>query len=161
MIRLEQLRLEEGHRLRAIRLRALWDAPNAFSSTLEEATARPPETWSKLLRDGPIFVAVRDNVDVGVVRCARDPSNGETAYLMSMWVAPQVRRRGIGTTLVDAVITWARSSGVNRLLLDVADDNVAAIACYAAKGFEPNGKVSTLPSPREHMRDHQRELTLS
>ena len=78
-----------------------------------------------------------------------------------MWVAPEVRRRGVGGALVDAVINWARSSDVDRLLLDVADDNAPAIALYTRKGFDPNGEVSTQPPPREHIREHRRELRLS
>jgi ribosomal protein S18 acetylase RimI-like enzyme len=47
--------------------------------------------------------------------------------------------------LVAAVIELARSNCVNRLLLDVADNNAPAIALYMRKGFERNGEVSTLP----------------
>ena len=36
-----------------------------------------------------------------------------------------------------------------------------AIALYTRNGFERNGEVSTLPPPREHISDHQRELKLS
>jgi GNAT superfamily N-acetyltransferase len=160
MFRLEQLTLEEGPRLRSIRLRALSNAPDAFGSTLGEAVARPAESWLDQLRDLPTFVAVGDDIDVGIVRCARDKADTETAWLISMWVAPEVRHKGVGGLLVDAVIDWARSNGVNRLLLDVADHNASAIALYARKGFTPNGEVSTLPPPREHILEHQRELRL-
>jgi GNAT superfamily N-acetyltransferase len=146
--------------LRAIRLRALLDAPDAFGSTFEEAVARPEESWSQQVLELPTFVAVVDGLDVGMVRCARHETKVETAWLISMWVAPEARRVGVGGALVDAVIEWARSNGVNRLLLDVADRNPPAIALYARKGFEPNGEVSTLPPPREHVREHQRELRL-
>ena len=94
------------------------------------------------------------------MRCARDTANTDTAWLISMWVAPEVRRRGVGGLLVDGVVDWARSSGVIRLLLDVSDSNAPAIALYARKGFTPNGEVGTLPPPREHIREHQRELRL-
>jgi ribosomal protein S18 acetylase RimI-like enzyme len=77
-----------------------------------------------------------------------------------MWVAPEARRTGVGEALVDAVIEWAGSNGVKRLRLDVADNNAAAIALYIREGFQPNGKVSALPPPREHIREHQRELRL-
>jgi GNAT superfamily N-acetyltransferase len=155
---LERLGVDEGLRLRAIRLRALQDAPDAFGSTYEETVGRPPESWSKQLAELPTFVAVKDDLDVGMVRCARDEATAGTAWLISMWVAPDFRRTGLGGTLVDAVVEWARLHGVSRLLLDVADHNAPAIALYEKKGFEPNGKVSTLPPPREHIREHQREL---
>ena len=161
MLRIKQLTTDEGPRLRSIRLRALLDAPDAFGSTLEETAARPADSWSKQLVDLPTFVAINDGVDVGVVRCARDEARIDSASLISMWVAPEVRRRGVGGVLVDAVIEWARSNGVTRLFLDVADNNAPAIKLYSRKGFAPNGEVGTLPPPREHIREHQRELWLS
>jgi len=158
LIRLEQLAPDEGPRLRAIRVCALQDTPDAFSTTLEEAAAWPVESWSKQLLELPTFVAVSDGLDVGMVRCARDGNSTETGWLISMWVAPEVRRKGIGGALVDAAIDWARSRGVSRLLLDVADHNAPAIALYARRGFEPNGVTGRLPPPREHILEHQREL---
>src|SRR5688572_11695794 len=59
--------------------------------------------------------------------------------------------RVLGAALVEAVIDWARSNGVTRLLLDVADHNTSAIALYACKGFAPTDGVATFPPPREHI----------
>jgi GNAT superfamily N-acetyltransferase len=160
MIHLEQLTADEGPRLRAIRLRALRDAPDAFGSTLEEAAARSNEGWTRQVLELPTFVAVSDGLDVGMVRGARDGTDAGTAWLISMWVAPDLRGQGVGAALVDAVVEWARANGMNRLLLDVADANAPAIALYARKGFVPNGGSGTMPHPREHIREHQRELRL-
>jgi ribosomal protein S18 acetylase RimI-like enzyme len=77
-----------------------------------------------------------------------------------MWVAPEARGQGVGNALIDAVIEYARSSGAIRLLLDVGDHNQQAIALYARKGFKPNGQTGSLPAPRNHIREHQRELRL-
>jgi GNAT superfamily N-acetyltransferase len=161
MLSVQQLALDEGPRLRSIRLRSLLDAPDAFGSTLEETAARSAQSWSKQLLDLPTFVAVSEGLDVGIVRCARDVTRIDAAWLISMWVAPEMRRRGVGGMLVDAVIDWARANGVTRLILDVVDTNESAIAFYMRKGFERNGNVSTLPPPREHITEHQRQLNLS
>ena len=77
-----------------------------------------------------------------------------------MWVAPEIRRTGVAAALVELVIEWARTNGVSRLLLDVADENAPAIALYDRKGFKLNGEVGALPPPRQHIREHQRELRL-
>ena len=106
------------------------------------------------------FVAVHDGEDVGIVRCASDEHQHDTAWLMSMWVAPEARGQGVGNALIDAVIAHARASGAIRLLLDVGDHNQQAIALYARKGFKPNGQTGSLPAPRHHIREHQRELRL-
>src|SRR5262245_23825317 len=144
MVRVVRLQADDWPRLRALRLRALAEAPDAFSATFEEAAARTPENWAKQLDDLPTFVAVDDALDVGMVRCAPDATPG-TAWLISMWVAPDVRQHGIGGALVDAVTGWARANRVVRLLLDVADHNAAAVALYARKGFEPTGEAGTMP----------------
>jgi GNAT superfamily N-acetyltransferase len=159
-LHLDRLSPEEGSRFRAIRLRALLEAPDAFGSTFEETAARPMEAWSTPLKDMPTFVGVNSGVDVGMVRCARDETQADTAWVLSMWVAPDVRRTGVGAALVDAVIAWARSSGIRRLLLDVADGNAPAIALYKRQGFEPNGEISRFPPPREHIGEHRLELRL-
>ena len=157
---IRRLAAHEGPRLRTIRLRALAEAPDAFGSTYEEFVARPPDRWAAQIREIPTFVAVVDGEDVGIVRGARDDSRADAAWLISMWVAPEVRGQGVGEALIDAVVEWARASGVRRLLLDVGDHNRPAIALYARMGFEPNGTTGSLPAPRSHIREHQRELRL-
>jgi ribosomal protein S18 acetylase RimI-like enzyme len=155
-----RLTVDEGARLRTIRLRSLRDAPDAFGSTYDETVARPLESWSDQLRKFATFVVVRENADVGLVRCAPDDTHRDTMWLISMWVAPEARGQGVGESLIDAAVDWARAAGATRIVLDVADDNRTAILLYSRKGFEPNGVVSTLPPPRQHIREHQRELKL-
>jgi hypothetical protein len=46
------------------------------------------------------------------------------------------------------------------MLLEVANENGAAIGLYARTGFAPNGATGSLPPPRDHILEHQRELTL-
>jgi ribosomal protein S18 acetylase RimI-like enzyme len=118
------------------------------------------ESWAQQLQEIATFVAVENAVDVGLVRCANDAHHRDTAWLISMWVAPEARGKGVGNALAEAVIECARTSGATRLLLDVADDNRQAIALYARKGFVPNGVTGSLPAPRDHIREHQRELRL-
>jgi len=147
---------DDVERLKAIRLRALADAPGAFATTLEEARGWPAARWRAQLASLATFVAVRDGVDVGLARGDRDPEAPECAWLLSMWVAPDARRQGIGRQLIDEVVAWARDAGCERIVLDVSDDQVAAIACYAALGFAATGLTGTLPAPRSHLREHQR-----
>jgi ribosomal protein S18 acetylase RimI-like enzyme len=160
MVRYEQLGPHDGARLRSIRLRALQNAPDAFGTTYEEASQYPDDMWIRQVVELPTFIAVDNERDVGMVRCARDGQKPDTASLISMWVAPEARRRHIGGTLIDLVVAWARSNGVSRVVLDVADANVPAVTLYASKGFAPTGNTGSLPPPREHIREHQRELRL-
>jgi GNAT superfamily N-acetyltransferase len=152
---IESLAAGAGARLRAVRLRALNEATEAFASTFDEAVLRPPEDWERQLQQLATFVATLGGCDVGLARGAFHDQIKDTGYLISMWVAPEARRRGVGSDLVDAVVEWARSQGLSRLLLDVAEMNAAAIAFYARKGFVPNGVHGKMPPPRDQIREIQ------
>ena len=58
---------------------------------------------------------------------------GEVANLA---VAPELRRRGVGSTLLDAAIGESRSRGVSNLYLEVRESNQSARRLYASHGFE-------------------------
>jgi ribosomal protein S18 acetylase RimI-like enzyme len=141
-------------------LRALADAPDAFGSTLADAEARSLDDWQAQVASMPTFVAVAAGLDVGMVRGAADGDTPTVLWLLSMWVAPEARGRGVGSSLIDALLAWAEPGAFERVVLDVADGNAAAVALYARKGFEPTGEVGSLPPPREHVREHRRALAL-
>lgn len=75
-------------------------------------------------------------------------------------MAPETRRQGVGIRLVQNVIVWARAAGFEHLILDVADGNRSAIKLYERAGFQPTGRIGALPSPREHVTEHERSLPL-
>jgi ribosomal protein S18 acetylase RimI-like enzyme len=160
--RIERMRPDDGERVRTVRLQALRDTPDAFGTTLAQDSARPLAEWRTRLESpqGATFVAVEGARDVGLV--VGNPYEGHegAAGLFAMWVAPECRGRRLGEALIDAVVAWARASGLRRVLLDVADRNVPAIRLYARKGFEPTGVTGSLPPPREHILEHQRGLEL-
>jgi hypothetical protein len=161
MIRFEQLSQDEGPRLRSIRLRALQDAPDAFGTTFEQASANFDEVWARQVVELPTFVAVENGQDVAMVRCARDQPQRRyglaSLYVGGTRVPPSARWRRAGRPCADL----ARANDISRLLMDVADLNAPAIALYEAKGFMPNGKSGSMPSPRQHILEHQRELRLA
>jgi ribosomal protein S18 acetylase RimI-like enzyme len=159
-VRVHRLLPREWPRLRLLRLHALRDAPDAFSSSLAEAIARPGDAWQQQVTDLASFVAVLDGADVGMVRGELSAEEPGVVWLLSMWVDPEARGRGVGDALVAAVIDFARAEGSRTVQLDVADDNAPAIALYARHGFAPTGAVGSLPPPREHVAEHRRALTL-
>ena len=160
---IERLRPESWARSRAVRLRALAEAPDAFACQLVDEEGQPEEFWRERLSGErcATLIATDAGVDLGcAVGCEWDGEPG-CAGLFSMWVAPEARGRGVGGALVQAVIAWARAAGHARLLLEVADENAAAVALYARHGFEPTGRTGSLPAPREHVAEHQRALVLT
>ncbi len=150
--------------VRAVRLRALTDAPDAFSTTFAEDEARGDADWQVRVADRTVaqFLAVSPAGDgLGMVVGAPHTGGTETAGLFGMWVAPESRGRGIGRALVQSVIDWARGEDYRRILLDVGDMNVPAIRLYESCGFLPTGVTGTLPPPRDDLLEHERELLLA
>lgn len=160
--RIERMTPEGWERVRAVRLRALRDAPDAFGTTFEEDEARPPESWRERLAGSSAvtFLATAAGQDVGLVVGAELIGRERTAGLFGMWVAPEARGTGVGDRLATAVIEWAQSSGYERLVLEVGDANTAAIGLYERMGFAPTGVTGTLPPPRAHIGEHERMLRL-
>lgn len=148
--------------VRSVRLRALADAPEAFGSTLAETESRPPSHWQERLSDPrqAFFVARLDVREVGLAVGAEYEGNPGAAGLFSMWVAPEARGHGLGEALIEAVAAWARDAGFDRILLDVGDTNLPAVALYERCGFVPTGRSGSLPAPREHVAEHERVRVL-
>lgn len=154
-MRIEFLQAADWQRVKQLRIAALKDTPDAFASTLEHALNLDDTQWINAFEELATFIIVSDKKDLGMVRCAPDKSDSSCAFLISMWVAPEIRRTGAATKLVQAVIQWAKANGYSRLLLDVANDNFAAIALYSKLKFGPTGETGALPYPRQHILEHR------
>lgn len=146
---LRRLDGDEWAGYRHLRLRALADSPDAFGSTFAREAARSDDDWRERLTAGarspsnlPLVVVV-DDAFVGLAWGRLDEQQPEIAYLFQVWVAPEVRGRGVGQLLVDAVIAWARTAGARILRLGVACGDTAAVRLYRRAGFVDDG--SPLP----------------
>ena len=160
MIEIEKLKEKDWSRLKSLRLEALKQDPKSFATTLETALSWDDENWKNQIKNIPTFFAHENQMDLGMVRAGSDPDNPEDGWLISMWVSNQTRGKGIGGKLIDALVDFCKQQNYKRILLDVGDFNQAAIALYAKKGFQPNGKKAPMPPPNENIMEHQRELPL-
>ena len=61
---------------------------------------------------------------------------GDVAELQRIAVAPAYRRTGVASALIEALVDLATDTGADRVLLEVREDNEAALGCYAQSGFE-------------------------
>jgi ribosomal protein S18 acetylase RimI-like enzyme len=120
-----------------VRLRALAADPEAFLETVETARTFSAVHWRERATPSAeqvTFVAERgdvfDGMVVGFVR--RDPA---TAYLVGMWVVPELRGSGVAQVLVECVLGWAREHGRTRVLLSVEAGNDRASRLYEKCGF--------------------------
>jgi [ribosomal protein S18]-alanine N-acetyltransferase len=71
---------------------------------------------------------------------ASAPILGDRCELRRIGVIPSARGRGLGRDLLAAVIAHARAAGCVRVELEVAADNLAALALYRAAGFTVVGR---------------------
>ncbi len=152
VVRVRRIQANEWAALRALRLRALADAPHAFATTLVVAEQRSEADWHELARRGSsghtwaTFVADEGGCLLGMATGAipDEPSRLHddlgTVNLMQMWVAPEMRRTGVGTRLVEAVLTWAAGRGSPRVRLGVNAGDVGAVAFYKRCGFRDTGR---------------------
>nr|WP_321359309.1 GNAT family N-acetyltransferase [uncultured Hyphomonas sp.] len=60
--------------------------------------------------------------------------------ILTIATAPEHRRKGLGATLIRALISRLGERGVSRITLDVAEDNTPARALYRAFGFTEDGR---------------------
>jgi len=137
----------DWERLRAVRLRALRDAPDAYGSSVEREEGHDEATWRAMVARGAWWVAVCDARDVGVVAGGDREHDGER-WVYSMWVEATRRGTGDAVALLDAVVRWALEQGASSLGLDVTDRVPRARRFYERYGFAATGVVFALPRDR-------------
>jgi ribosomal protein S18 acetylase RimI-like enzyme len=130
--------------LRALRLAALTDAPEAFGSTIERELAFDEADWRRRAGNWPNFLAWRGDEPVGLVAAvahAEDDGagSGRVWELVSMWVSPDARGSRSADLLVSAVVDVVTAESAEQLTLWVADGNARARAFYVRAGFRPTG----------------------
>ncbi|MGC4803889.1 GNAT family N-acetyltransferase [Micromonospora sp. DT233] len=142
---------------RRLRLAALTEAAYAFGSQLADwqGDGDREERWrARLAVPGSYnIVATRDGEPVGMAGGMPTDRAG-VAELISMYVAPAGRGRGVGDHLVRAVEQWARRAGAGTLRLAVTEGNDTASALYRRNGFRDTGELGDLMPDgvrREHV----------
>jgi ribosomal protein S18 acetylase RimI-like enzyme len=147
-IAIRQMTADDWSLVRNVRLRALADAPTAFAARLEDERDRPESAWRERLSSvtSGTFLAVDEDVAVGIVAVFLTPDDGSRAHLVSMWVSPERRKARIARALIDAVLRWSRDHGAQSVELWVTVTNEAARRLYLRSGFRETGVRQALPS---------------
>lgn len=140
---------EDGWRAwRELRLAALATDPDAFGSTLAEwSGANDLEArWRGRLAGSPFSALLElDGRPAGMVGAF---GAGAAIELVSLWVAPPARGRGLGEAAIAAVVGFADDRDV---VLSVRTANEAAIRLYRRCGFLDEG-----PSPDDPLERRMR-----
>lgn len=111
--------------------RAFIEHRDSYTDEAFAATVPEPEALLGRLREGPVWVAVRDASIVGTVSAVH---HGESLYIRGMAVTPAVRSAGIGNALLNHVETYAAAHGCKRLVLSTTPFLDSAIRLYTHLG---------------------------
>ncbi|MBB5337935.1 GNAT family N-acetyltransferase [Tunturiibacter gelidoferens] len=136
---------------KTVRLCALQDTPSAFGSTSARESQFSETDWhsraANLCTQQSIgYLAYHQDEYCGIACGFLDQQVPRSAELVSMWVAPNHRRAGTGTLLVNAIESWARLCAAHTLRLMVTNNNLAAISFYERLGFTKNGRTEPYPN---------------
>jgi len=133
---------------RDIRLEALREVPEAFGSTYAREVAFAEADWQGRIARAGNFLGYLPEVSAtepaGLIGgYQEDP---EVVELVSMYVRPRARGRGLGEALIAAVIDWATVRNAESVHLWVTETNKPARLLYERCGFTPTSERQPLPS---------------
>ena len=146
VITLERISPLNASLFQTVRLAALQDSPNAFGSTYARESQFSEADWVKRATEWSSersigFLAMHEGSCCGIVAGFLDEHDVDKVHLISMWVAPPHRGKGVGRILVDEIRRWAEGRGGRVLRLTVTSNNDLAVQFYERNGFKKTGAV--------------------
>lgn len=128
--------------VRDVRLRAVRENPEVFRASLARENRFVESHWRMRLRTSPTWIAVDDTgTGRGIVQMLQEPGSPlDDRHVISLWVAPESRRQGIGWALLDAVRQAAAADGARTVSLWLVDNNHAAGDLYVRAGYTRTGE---------------------
>lgn len=148
-VTIRALTRDEWRVWRQVRLRALADSPDSFRSTLDESKSRSDGEWREQVEQSAeheratLLVAEAGGEPLGMLFGLLDETLTELG-MHAMWVAPEIRRRGVASRLIETAMEWARSAGATRAEMWVTVGNDSARQLYLHKGFRPTTETQQL-----------------
>jgi len=132
-------------RLRALRLAALKDTPDAFGAKYEDEVEKPILEWQDRLKNTNWCFVVADGVDVGLLAVDRaEKDRNSDCWLSSWWIHQDHRGSGIPKLMLNWLEQLCIEKKWEKIGLGVWPDNLRAISAYKKLGFTEAEKL--LPS---------------
>jgi GNAT superfamily N-acetyltransferase len=145
-IEIRVLTSHDAHAFWHLRLDGLEHEPAAFGASVEEHRATSPAEAAARIEpndDGFVLGAFVGDALRGLVGLARErgAKRRHKAIVWGVYVAPELRGRGVGRSLLEAVIARARRMpGLERILLAANAADPKATSLYQRVGFVPFGR---------------------
>ena len=152
-VTIRAVRANEWRRWRETRLRMLRDDADFFATRYDDMVREPDQTWRDWAaeaaagEDKTLFVAEAGDAWLGVVG-AFVRVNSLEVQLISMWVDPEARGRGVAGDLIRAVAAWTLGRGSARVVLFVQEANRPARSLYERAGFKLTGDRTPVAAGR-------------
>ena len=141
MITIRRIQICETALYKQIRLASLKDAPNAFETTYDAALQRTDEMWHARVEstaqgsDQAIFLALFDQLPIGIAALVRIKGQTDSGELMQVWVSPEHRGTGVAWDLMNSIFKWAQENNFHRIIAGVTKVNAGALKFYTKYGF--------------------------
>ena len=137
----------DAERMLVAASKALVDAPYMLSTAedTQKITLKDMEKVLSMIVKNPNYVQFIAEVDGRFVG-AIDFRNGDKEKIshqgaFGMTVLPEYRDYGIGRALLETLINWAKNnSKIEKVCLEVMEDNIGAIKLYKTMGFVEEGR---------------------
>ena len=126
---------EESDAIATVLSEAFAEYESLYTAEAFAATTPTPEQILGRLREGPIWVALKNDVVVGTIAAVQ---KNEALYLRGMAIAPAARGAGVGRKLLECAEGFALQLGCERLLLSTTPFLTRAIRLYEHHGFRRN-----------------------
>ena len=136
---------DDVDRLRAMRLAALKDTPDAFGAKYEDEVNKPISECQDRLKNTNWCFVVADGVDVGLLAVDRaEKDRNSDCWLSSWWIHQDHRGSGIPKLMLNWLEQLCIEKKWEKIGLGVWPDNLRAISAYKKLGFTEAEKL--LPS---------------
>ncbi len=137
---IRRLGASEVEDYRTIRLSALRTAPDSFGSVYEVEVARSPAELAERIAASVVLGAYLHGRIVGMIALKVETAQkvAHKGFVWGFFVEPAAQNRGVGASLMSALIEVARGA-VEQVTLMVIKGNEPALALYERFGFVAYG----------------------
>lgn len=136
---IRRLGIDDAEAYRVLRLEALLNKPEAFSSSYEDEVGQPMAFFvDRVSRMFGCFVGEALVGMAGLIVAAGTKTRHK-GLIVSVYLRPAHRGHGLARQLMDFVIAEARGAGLAQVQLAVTVGNVPAERLYVGLGFQAYG----------------------
>ena len=121
---------------RDVRLRALAESPESFTTNLADEADRDEQFWRERITRSHRLLAERGSVPQGIVSLGQYEPDPSAAEVFGLYVIPDARGTGVSWRLVEAAAALAIQQGYVQLYYWVGTDNARAVGFAKNFGFQ-------------------------